>query len=342
MEKIIVTGGAGFIGSHTVVELLKAGFEPIIVDNFINSHPSVIQGLQKITGRITKHYEVDCNDGEALSKVFEIEKKISGVIHFAAYKAVGESVQNPLKYYHNNLNSLIVLLEVMQKYKTKNLVFSSSCTVYGQPDKLPVNEETPVLKANSPYGNTKQICEEILQDTVTARIPVRAISLRYFNPIGAHPSAQIGELPIGTPSNLVPYITQTAAGLRPQLTVFGGDYATKDGTCIRDYIHVVDLAAAHVKAFELLAKQPETSFYDVFNVGTGAGNTVVEVIETFEKVAGQKLNYHIGPRRDGDVEQIYAEVKKAEQVLGWKAELSLEDSLRDAWKWQKSLPNKVL
>jgi UDP-glucose 4-epimerase len=342
MEKIIVTGGAGFIGSHTVVELLKAGFEPIIVDNFINSHHSVIQGLQKITGRITKHYEVDCNDKEAFSKVFEIEKKISGVIHFAAYKAVGESVQNPLKYYYNNLNSLIVLLEVMQKYKTKNLVFSSSCTVYGQPDKLPVNEETPVLKANSPYGNTKQICEEILQDATISGIPVRTISLRYFNPVGAHPTAHIGELPIGTPNNLVPYITQTAAGLRSKLTVFGGDYNTKDGTCVRDFIHVVDLANAHVKAFELLAKQNADSYYEVFNVGTGAGNTVLEVIGAFEKVSGQKLNYAIGPRRDGDVEQIYAEVKKAEEILKWKAELSLEDSLRDAWRWQKTLPNKVL
>jgi UDP-glucose 4-epimerase len=337
MSKIVVTGGAGFIGSHTVVELMEAGFEPVIVDNFINSYPSVIKGLQQITGKMIKHYEIDCNDREALSKVFEIERNITGVIHFAAYKAVGESVQLPLKYYANNVGSLITLLEVMQHYQTRNLVFSSSCTVYGQPEKLPVTEASPVVKANSPYGNTKQICEEILQDALAAGFPVRTLSLRYFNPIGAHPTALIGELPIGTPSNLVPFITQTAAGLREQLTVYGNDYHTPDGTCVRDYIHVVDLAKAHVKAFELLKKQSESSFYDVFNIGTGQGNTVLEVIKTFEQVSGKPLNYVLGPRRPGDVEQVYADVSKANKELHWQTQLSLEDSLRDAWRWQQKL-----
>ena len=337
MEKIIVTGGAGFIGSHTVIELSNSGFEPIVIDNFINSEPSILKGIQQITGKKVKNYEIDCNDKEAMSKVFEVEKNIAGVIHFAAYKAVGESVQHPLKYYYNNVGSIITLLEVMTHYNANNLVFSSSCTVYGQPAKLPVTEKSPVLKANSPYGNTKQICEEILFDSVYAQMPIKAISLRYFNPIGAHPSSQIGELPIGVPGNLVPFITQTAAGLRDSITVFGGDYNTTDGTCLRDYIHVMDLAKAHVKALELLALQKNKSFYDVFNIGTGNPNSVLEIINTFEKVSGTKVNYKIGPRRDGDVEKVYADVKKANTVLKWKTEKTLEDSLRDAWNWQVKL-----
>jgi UDP-glucose 4-epimerase len=337
MEKIIVTGGAGFIGSHTVVELFEAGFEPIVVDNFVNSSPSVLKGLQQIVGSPIKHYEINCNDREAFSRVFEIEKHITGVIHFAAYKAVGESVQHPLKYYSNNIGSLITLLEVMQHYQSPKLVFSSSCTVYGQPEVLPVTEDSPVVKANSPYGNTKQICEEILQDAVVAGFPLKVISLRYFNPIGAHPSALIGELPNGTPSNLVPFITQTAAGQRGRLTVYGNDYNTPDGTCIRDYIHVIDLAKAHVQALHYLEKQSTIPFYDVFNLGTGKGNSVMEVIKTFEKVSKKPLQYTIGPRRSGDVEQVYADVHKSERVLGWKSELSLEEALRDAWRWQQKI-----
>lgn len=339
MKKILVTGGTGFIGSHTVVELHNAGYEPIIIDNFNNSNPSVLDGIKAITGKSFAFYEADCNDPAIFNTIFA-EHKIEGIIHFAAYKAVGESVANPLKYYYNNIHSLVNLLENMLKSEVNNLVFSSSCTVYGQPDLLPVTEDAPVKQAESPYGNTKQVSEEIIKDTCVANQSLKAISLRYFNPIGAHPSAEIGELPLGVPSNLVPFITQTAIGIREKLTVFGNDFNTPDGSCVRDYIHVVDLAKAHVKAFELLAKK-EKGHYDFFNIGTGTGSTVLEVVNTFEKVTNQKLNYQIGPRRPGDVEKVYAAVDKSTQVLGWKTELSLATALEDAWRWQQKIGKKV-
>jgi len=341
MEKIIVTGGAGFIGSHAVVELHEAGFAPVIVDNFSNSDPKVLDGLREIMGVQPACYAIDSNDYAAFEEVFVKEGNIRGAIHFAAFKAVGESVQKPLAYFRNNLNSLITLMELMVKHGAPNLVFSSSCTVYGQPERLPVNEQSPMLPAQSPYGSTKQLCEEIIKQTTSVGQPLKAISLRYFNPIGAHPSAKIGELPLGTPNNLIPFITQSAAGLRPPITVFGNDYNTPDGTCIRDYIHVVDLAKAHVKALQLLNKVAGTTHYDVFNVGTGRGNTVLEVIEAFEAATGTKLEYKIGPRRPGDIEKIYAEVDKSRDGLGWQAELSLQDGLRDAWKWQQALLAKA-
>lgn len=336
-NKILVTGGAGYIGSHTVVALHEAGYLPVIVDNFSNSAKSVMQGLEKITGKNFPLYEIDCNDKKAMQEVFEKEENIQGVIHFAAYKAVGESVAEPLKYYQNNIVSLLVLLELMEQYKVHNLVFSSSCTVYGQPDELPVTEKTPVKPANSPYGRTKQMCEDILSDLAVSKSAVRSVALRYFNPVGAHESALIGELPNGVPNNLVPFVTQTAAGIRKQITVFGNDYNTPDGTCIRDYIHVVDLANAHIKAFEYLSKISETSFYDTINIGTGKGNTVLEVIKTFEKVSGEKLNYQIGERRAGDVEQVYANVDKANRELNWHTKYDLERSMADSWRWQQTL-----
>lgn len=338
MSKILVTGGAGFIGSHTAVQLFEAGYEPILVDNFNNSSPLALEGIAKIIGKSCTFYEGDCNDEAFMDKVFATEKNIDGVIHFAASKAVGESVQKPLLYYKNNLNSLIVLIETMHKYGVEKLVFSSSCTVYGQPEQLPVTENSPTLPAESPYGNTKQIGEEIIKDVVTSHnIPLRATLLRYFNPIGAHPSAHIGEFPTGVPNNLIPFITQTAAGIRPMLSVFGNDYNTPDGTCIRDYIHVLDLADAHIKALELLDKQREKYFWNVFNIGVGRGFSVLEVIKTFESVTGQALNYKIVPRRSGDVEQVFANVEKATKELGWATKLTLADGLKDAWRWQQKL-----
>lgn len=334
--KILVTGGAGFIGSHTVVELHNAGFEPVIIDNLYNSNLNVLEGIKKITGKEFPFYEIDCNDAEKVRALFEKEQ-FDGVIHFAAYKAVGESVEKPLNYYENNLISLLVLLRAMKEYNVDKFVFSSSCTVYGQPEQLPVTESTPRLPANSPYGNTKAIAEDIIRDHVHSRPDLKAISLRYFNPIGAHESSLIGELPNGVPSNLVPFITQTAAGLRKSLTVFGSDYNTPDGTCIRDFIHVVDLAKAHVKALDLLESQTESNYYDVFNVGTGEGYTVLQLINTFEEVNGVKLNYTIGPRREGDVEQIYAQSDKVNNVMKWHAEKSMAEALRDAWNWQLKL-----
>jgi len=316
--------------------LLHAGLKPIIIDNFVNSNRSVLDGLRQILGQDVTCYAGDCNDPGLLTEIFEKEQ-IQGVIHFAAYKAVGESVAEPMKYYRNNLDSTMLLLETMQRYGVKNLVFSSSCTVYGQPEQLPVTEETPRLPAQSPYGNTKAICEDILRDVSHAGAPLRIMALRYFNPIGAHESGLIGELPIGVPGNLVPYITQTAAGLRQQLTVFGGDYNTPDGTCIRDFIHVVDLAKAHVQALQYLEKEAQEPYYDIFNLGTGRGNKVLEVIQTFEEVNDIKVNYTIGPRRAGDIEQIYAVVDKAANVLGWRTEKTLAESLRDAWRWQQNL-----
>lgn len=334
--KILVTGGAGFIGSHTVVSLVNAGFEPIIIDNFSNSERSVLDGLKAILGRDVTCYAVDCNDAAAMEDIFRQELPI-GVIHFAAFKAVGESVAQPLKYYRNNLDSLLLLLELMPKYNVPNFVFSSSCTVYGQPEQLPVTENTPRLPAQSPYGNTKAIGEDIIRDAVRASVPVKAIALRYFNPIGAHPSTELGELPLGVPANLVPFITQTAAGIRASLTVYGDDYDTPDGTCIRDYIDVLDLADAHVQALRQLDAASETASYDVINIGTGRGETVLNVIKTFEEATGVALNYKVGPRRPGDVEKVYADVTKANQVLGWTAKRSLAESLVNAWQWQKKI-----
>lgn len=340
MKKILVTGGAGYIGSHTVVELINAGYTPVVVDNFSNSHKDVLNGLEKITGQKIKYHLVDCTDYAGLKEVFQAEKDIEGVIHFAAYKAVGESVQNPIKYYDNNVGGLVTLLKVMSESSVTALVFSSSCTVYGQPEKLPVNENFPKGKVESPYGNTKKICEEILDDTANSS-ELEAITLRYFNPIGAHPTGIIGELPIGVPSNLVPFITQTAAGLREVLTVFGNDYNTSDGSCIRDYIHVVDLAKAHVKSLEYINSRKDKGYNEIFNIGTGNGNTVLELVNTFQEVTAQNLNYKIGKRRPGDVEQIWSEVKKANEVLGWKAELSLKEALSHAWNWQKNLKKET-
>jgi len=342
-KKILVTGGAGYIGSHTVVELAAANYTPIVIDNFSNAEKKVIPALEKLVGEPVKLYEGDCTDPKFMDDVFTQEKNISGVIHFAAFKAVGESVQEPLKYYENNVGSLVLLLKVMNQFGVQNLVFSSSCTVYGEPDTLPVTENSPKKPAQSPYGNTKQICEEIIEDMCSKgaqyREGTKAVSLRYFNPVGAHPTALIGELPLGVPNNLVPFVTQAAAGLRDKLTVFGDDYETVDGTCVRDYIHVVDLAKAHVKALAYLADQKDAPFYDFFNVGTGNGNSVLELITTFERVSGQKLNYSIGPRRSGDVEKVYANVDKVNKKLGWEANYSLEDSLRDSWNWQRKLSN---
>ena len=336
-KKIIVTGGMGYIGSHTVVELFESGYIPVVIDNFSNSSRQVPDALSKITGTKIQLYEGDCTDKKFLKGVFNIEGKVEGVIHFAAFKAVGESVAEPLKYYRNNIASTVSLLEAMAEVKCPQIIFSSSATVYGQPDCLPVTEQTPKKQAESPYGNCKQVCEEILEDVVKSRNPVKAICLRYFNPIGAHPSSLIGELPFGVPNNLVPFITQTAAGIRETLTVFGNDYNTNDGTCIRDYIHVVDLAKAHVKALNYLENISDAGFFDIFNIGTGKGYSVLEVIRAFEKASGKKLNYKIGSRRKGDIEAIYANADKAERVLGWKAISSMEDALRDAWNWQKRL-----
>ncbi len=336
-KNIIVTGGAGYIGSHTVVELLTQGYSPIIVDNFSNSEKSVMGGVEEITGKQVSLFEGDCTDKAFMTQVFS-ETNPVGVIHFAAYKAVGESVDKPLVYYRNNVVSLLVLLEVMKEHNCHQLVFSSSCTVYGTPKKLPVTEQSPTQKAISPYGNTKQIAEDIIKDQVVANSGLSAVALRYFNPIGAHPTGVIGELPLGIPGNLVPFVTQTAAGLRKELTIFGNNYNTPDGTNIRDYIHVVDLAKAHVKTLDYLSGKK--GFYDFINVGTGTGTSVLEIVNTFEKVSGQKLNYTIGQRRAGDVEQIYASVDKSNQVLNWKTELTVEDALRDAWNWQTKLTAK--
>jgi len=335
MKKILITGGAGYIGSHTAVELVKSGYEPIILDDLSNSNEKVLSNLKDLVGKELNFYKGDCNDRDILDKI-NSEHELSGVIHFAAFKAVGESTKLPLKYYQNNLGSLLVLLQFMQDNHIKDLVFSSSCTVYGQPDVLPVTELTPRKEAESPYGNSKKVCEDILIDFVKSKPGIRVIALRYFNPIGAHPSSKIGELPIGTPANLIPFVTQTAAGIREKLTVFGDDYDTPDGSCIRDFIHVMDLADAHVKSFAYLNKQ-EIDFYEVFNVGTGNGNTVLEVLNTFEKVNGVKVNYQIGPRREGDVVKIWADTEKINTVFGWKPSYTLEDSLRDSWNWQKTL-----
>ena len=335
-KKILVTGGAGYIGSHTIVALLDAGFEPIIVDNYSNSEIWILDQLAKVTNEKIKNYTIDCTDKDELRKVF-YQENIYGVIHFAALKAVGESVEHPLKYYQNNIGSLSCVIELMNEFGVENLVFSSSCTVYGEADYLPVDESHPIKEAESPYGFTKQVCENLIVDCLKSNQLSRAITLRYFNPIGAHSSGLIGELPIGMPNNLVPFITQTAAGIRDCLTIFGNEYNTEDGTCVRDFIHVMDLAEAHVKALNTMS---ETGKSHTLNVGTGKGNSVLEAIDCFEKVSQMKLNYKIGPKRVGDIEQIYAATELAEKTLKWKAKYSMKDALKDAWAWQKSLINR--
>lgn len=336
MSKILVTGGTGYIGSHTVVELHNAGYTPVIVDNLSNSSIKMLDQIEKIIGVKPEFHQFDlCDDNKVLEFV-KNNTDISGIIHFAASKAVGESVQNPLKYYHNNFFSLINLLEAYRE-KPVNFVFSSSCTVYGEPDYLPVDEAAPVKKATSPYGNTKQIAEEILEETANAYDNFNIIALRYFNPVGAHESALIGELPLGVPQNLLPFITQTAIGKRDKLTVFGNDFDTKDGFCVRDFIHVVDLAKAHVAAIKLLEKGSPKGKYDVFNVGTGNGYSVLEAIKAFEEASGQKLNYVVGPRREGDIVKVYGDVTKSTNELNWKAQLGIFEMMDSAWKWEKYL-----
>src|SRR5690554_6163499 len=338
MKKILVTGGTGYIGSHTVVELFEAGYSPIIIDNLSNSNIGVLDQIKKITGTKPEFHNLDLCDENEVKNFVNGNPDIEGVIHFAASKAVGESVEKPLKYYHNNLFSLINLLKAFSDRKI-NFVFSSSCTVYGQPDELPVTERAEVKKAESPYGNTKQIAEEILQETANSNQNFNILSLRYFNPVGAHESALIGELPLGVPQNLVPFITQTAIGKREQLSVFGDDYPTIDGTCIRDYIHVVDLAKAHVIALGRLLDKNNKTNYEVFNLGTGTGSSVLEVIQAFERVSGEKLNYRIAERREGDVVSVYADTQKANEELGWMSQLTLEDAMRSAWKWEQKIAN---
>lgn len=335
MKKILVTGGAGYIGSHTTVELIQAGYEPVVIDNFIYSDGSLITGIEKITGKKVNFHKGDCRDKKFLVDLFKTQGPIDGVIHFAALKSVGESVQKPLLYHQNNIESLLVLLEVMKQFNVRDFIFSSSCTVYGQPDHIPVNESAPFKRAESPYGATKQICERILEDSFVDGF--RIVSLRYFNPIGAHKSSLIGEIQFGNPNNLVPYITQTAAGWRDKLTIFGGDYNTPDGTCLRDYIHVTDLSVAHLQALKFLDSRKEDKMYEAFNVGTGQGVSVLELVKGFTRATGVNVPYNIGARRPGDVEKVYADPKKANSVLGWNAKLSIEDALLDAWNWQKKL-----
>lgn len=336
MKKILVTGGLGFIGSHTVVELQNEGYEVVIIDDLSNSSIEVLDRITSITNKKPHFEQLDLKNQSAVQSLFEKHSDIAGVIHFAASKAVGESVEKPLLYYHNNISSLIYLLEEMAKNNTNNFIFSSSCTVYGQADTMPITEQAPFKPAESPYGNTKKMGEEIIRDTAKVS-DLNAVALRYFNPIGAHESAKIGELPIGVPQNLIPYVTQTAAGIREQLSVFGGDYPTSDGTAIRDYIHVVDLAKAHTIAMRRLLENKNKTYFEVFNVGTGKGSTVLEVIHAFENATGKKLNYKIVDRREGDIIEAYADTTYANNELGWKAELNLEDALASAWKWQETL-----
>jgi len=337
-NKILVTGGTGFIGSHTVVELYNAGYTPVIVDNLSNSSIKILDQIEKIIGFKPEFHEFNLCDEQKTTAFLAANNDIKGIIHFAAYKAVGESVQKPLEYYHNNFVSLFNLLNAY-KEKPINFVFSSSCTVYGQPDVLPVTEAAPVKKAESPYGNTKQVAEEILSETASVNKNYNIVALRYFNPVGAHETALIGELPIGVPQNLVPFITQTAIGKREKITVFGDDYDTPDGSCIRDYIHVVDLAKAHVAAIKRMEEGRSSDNYEVFNIGTGKGTTVLEIINAFEKSTGEKLNYQIGPRRGGDIEKVYGDVTKSKNELGWKAELNVDDMMKSAWEWEKYIKN---
>jgi UDP-glucose 4-epimerase len=338
MKKILVTGGLGFIGSHTVVELQDSGFEVVIIDNLSNSSLDVLEGITNITAIKPTFEKLDLREKGDVSDFFKRHNDISGIIHFAASKAVGESVENPLLYYENNLSTLIYILQECKTHKINNFIFSSSCTVYGEPDTVPITESAPIKPAMSPYGNTKQIGEEIISDICSVS-DIRSILLRYFNPIGAHETAELGELPTGTPQNLVPFITQTAAGVREQLSVFGNDYPTPDGSNIRDYIHVVDLAKAHVIALKRLLSGENLSDLEVFNLGTGRGSSVLEVVNAFEKVTNQELNYKIVDRRPGDVVSVYADTNKANEVLGWSAENTMEDALASSWKWEKKIRN---
>ena len=335
--RILVTGGTGYIGSHTVVELQEAGYEVVIIDNLSNSNREVLDGIEKITGIRPHFVEGDCTDIDTLRKLFSDYPDIKGIINFAASKAVGESVDKPLLYYRNNLMTLVNLLDLMPEFGVKGIVFSSSCTVYGEPDVNPIDETAPIKPATSPYGNTKQICEEIITDYIFSGAPIKSIILRYFNPVGAHPSACIGELPNGVPNNLVPFLTQTAAGIREKLTVFGTDYDTPDGSCIRDFIDVVDLAKAHVVAMKRMLDKNDTDNIEIFNLGTGKGLSVLELINSFERATGVKVPYVIGERRAGDIEKIWAEPSKANNVLGWKAEADIDDTMRNAWRWQCKL-----
>lgn len=335
--RILVTGGTGYIGSHTTVELINAGYSVVIIDNLSNSNRDVLDGIKAITGVMPDFVEADCTDFAALTALFEKYCDIKGIINFAASKAVGESMEKPILYYRNNLNTLMNLLDLMPKYGVKGIVFSSSCTVYGEPDENPVTEQAPIKKATSPYGNTKQISEEIITDVINAGAPFKSVILRYFNPVGAHPSAEIGELPNGVPQNLIPYLTQTAIGIRKELSVFGNDYDTPDGSCIRDFINVVDLAKAHVIAVERMLEDKSDKNIEIFNLGTGVGLSVLELIAAFERATGVKVPHKIVGRRAGDIEKVWANPKYANEVLGWKAESSIDDTMRSAWAWQKKL-----
>ncbi|SDE15688.1 UDP-glucose 4-epimerase [Pricia antarctica] len=335
--KILVTGGLGFIGSHTVVELQNEGFEVVIIDDCSNASEKVLEGINAITGKMPLYEKMDLKDKSKVSDFFKRHDDVKGVIHFAASKAVGESVEKPLLYYENNIGTLVYILKELSKKEKSSFIFSSSCTVYGQADKMPITEDAPVKPAESPYGNTKQMGEEIIRDTCLVTPNLNAIALRYFNPMGAHPTAEIGELPIGVPQNLVPFITQTGAGLRKELSVFGDDYPTEDGTCVRDYIHVVDLAKAHVQALKRLLEGQNTKNYEVYNLGTGKGSSVLEVIQSFERVSGKKLNYKIVNRRPGDIVSAYADTTKANEVLGWKAQFSLDEAMKSAWDWEQKI-----
>ncbi|MBP5688146.1 MAG: UDP-glucose 4-epimerase GalE [Muribaculaceae bacterium] len=338
--KILVAGGMGFIGSHTTVELQNAGYEVVIIDNLSNSNVDVLDGIEKITGIRPVFVEGDCTDINVLRKMFNDNPGIDGIIDFAASKAVGESVQKPIMYYRNNLNILLNLLELMPEFGVKGFVFSSSCTVYGEPDNNPITEDAPTKKATSPYGATKQVSEDIIADVIKSGSPIKAVLLRYFNPIGAHPSAEIGELPNGVPANLVPYLTQTAIGVRKELSIFGDDYDTPDGSCIRDFINVVDLAKAHVKALERMLENKSDEPLEVFNIGTGEGASVLQLLDAFEKATGVKVPHKIVGRREGDIVKIWADPKRANEVLGWKAEETLEDTMLSAWRWQLKLREK--
>lgn len=339
MKKILVTGGLGYIGSHTVVELQTSGFEVIIIDDLSNSSLVVLNGIFDITGVKPIFEKIDLKEKDHVVDFFKRYRDIDGIIHFAACKAVGESVNDPLKYYENNISSLVHILGGLQRFKEPKFIFSSSCTVYGQADELPITENAPFKEVKSPYGNTKKIGEQIIKDLCNCNDSFSAITLRYFNPIGGHSSAKIGELPIGIPQNLVPFVTQTAIGIREKLSIFGKDYPTPDGTCIRDYIHVVDLAKAHVVSLKRLFEEKKTGHYEIFNIGTGKGSSVLEVVNAFEKATGVSLNYCFTDRRDGDIVSAFADTTKANKILGWKAKLSLEDALTSAWKWEKSLRN---
>ncbi len=340
-QKILVTGGTGYIGSHTVVELQQAGYETVIIDNLSNSNVGVLDGIEKITGKRPVFVEGDCTDIDILRRLFSEYPGIDGIINFAASKAVGESVKEPLLYYRNNLCTLLNLLELMPEFGVRGIVFSSSCTVYGEPDRNPIDESAPIKNATSPYGNTKQISEEIITDFINSGAPVKSVILRYFNPIGAHPSALIGELPNGIPNNLVPYLTQTAAGIRKELTVFGDDYDTPDGSCIRDYIDVVDLAKAHVMAMRrMLSSSEDTDRIEIFNLGTGHGLSVLELISAFESATGVRVPYRIGARREGDIEKIWADPAKANNILGWTASVPVTETMRNAWAWQLRTDSK--